>query len=171
MHRVGHQLPLPGAGRRFRGRLRGWRVEPAIDDVVLVDDRGRLALPADLMADGDEDERAAGAFLAMHRLDRRAPDDSVADADFARKTQAAAGPHAARQFVHRRQEAAALRMAVRSDLGLAGVGQEEQPVGQRRHEVAGRKGRIATIERRCKSVSGPAVTCRGSPRSGRPRPE
>ena len=118
---------------------------------MLVDDRGRLALAPYLMAHGDENERAAGAFLPRHRLDDRAADDGIADADVAGKGDAAARPHAAWQLVHRRQEAAALRMSVRADLRLARVGQEEQPVAERRHGVAFLRTGIGAIE------------CRGEP--------
>ena len=60
--------------------------------------------------------------------------------------QPATGPHAARQR-HRRQEAAALRMAVRTEFALARTRQEVQPVPQRRQFGAGLRRRIVAIQR------------------------
>ena len=171
MHRVGHQLAPPCAG------LRLWSATPsppapqsAIDDVVLVDDRaGSPSRPISWRTVTNTSGPLAPSLRSTDwMVERRTT--RIADADVAAESDAAARPHAARQLVHRRQEAAALRMSVRADLRLARVGQEEQPVAERRHGVAflrtaDRRDRVSRRAGRADLMS----RGRGFPRRGRSR--
>ena len=65
--------------------------------------------------DGDKTQRAGGAGLHRHVRDARGPRRFIADAQRIEKFDLAAGPHPARQR-HRRQEAAARRVAVGAEL-------------------------------------------------------
>ena len=143
-------------GRRSAARHAGLRVV-AVDDVVLLGQRHARRV-ADLVAHGHEHQRAAAALL---RVD---PGDGASGARprrrraaAARTAKPAARPHAARQR-HRRQEAAALRMAVGADLALRRLGQEVQPVPQRRQRRAGhRRGIVGRSSVADRPASGAAV--------------
>ena len=94
----------------------------AVDDVVELDQR-RLggAVAAHLVAHLDEHELAGAALpwsTTSSMVDVRV--DAVADAHRRAELELAAGPHAPRQR-HRRQEAAALGVAVGADLAIGGA--------------------------------------------------
>ncbi len=160
-HRVGMHLARRGGvdrGGRVAG-LDGLALGAAIDDVLLLRDRraGGPAMscrtvtntsrpdPPSFSVDGQD---RAGAGRPPRRMQRRV------------EVQAAARPHAPRQVVHRRQEAAALRMAVRAEAAGRHPVREQHPMPERRqrlrrlrHAPAWRPARAPDGARPCRSGS------------------
>ena len=102
----------------------------------------------DVVSQLQEDQRAGAAVLQAHVLDVRAALQCLAGTRGGDELQLAARPHAARQR-HRRQEVAALGMAVRADLRLGRDLQEVEPVPERRQGIAGlRVGIVLLVEGR-----------------------
>jgi hypothetical protein len=100
-----------------------------------------FGLVRDFMAHLDEYQRATAAALFRHIDDARAAQHRFADGEWLMELEPAAGPHAARQR-HRRQEAAAARVAVVAEFAVPVQRQEVQPVPQRRQGVAGEPGAV-----------------------------
>ncbi len=151
-HVVGHDLALPGGAGR--------------PPVAAAARRRRAASPRGRRCRGTP--RAPGSAAPLQRtswrtftntslpvrpsllvtaVDGRAALDRVADADRRAELELAAGPHAPRQR-HRRQEAAALGVAVGADLALPVHRQEVQPVPQRRQRRARGHAAGRMVERR-----------------------
>jgi hypothetical protein len=147
-HVVRHDLARPhgAGGRGLRGRRRVARLRrAAVDDVVLLGERQAGGV-VHLVANQHEHQLAAAPALAGDRLDARDAPHRLAHPQRREELQPAARPHAPRQR-HRRQEAAALRVAVGADLALARLRQEVQPVRQRRDGVAARGRRVVAVQR------------------------
>jgi hypothetical protein len=105
------------------------------------------AVAGDLVAHGDEHQRAGLAFASAHVGDGRGAGQHVADPDRCVELEAAAGPHPPRQ-AHRRQEAAAARMAVGADLVRRRLRREVDPVPERRQGIAALEAGGVAVERR-----------------------
>jgi hypothetical protein len=146
-HVVGDDPPRPlgilRRGCRCRRRFARLR-QVAVDDVVFLVDREQ-AVAADLVPHLHEHQGTGAPFLHAHVVDPRGARQRLSGQQRRDELEAAARPHATRQR-HRRQEATALRVAVRSDLGLAVHRQEIEPVPARRHGVTVQR-RVVAVQR------------------------
>ena len=113
----------------------------AVDDVVLFAQR-QLAVLAVVVAQGDEQQRAAATVLLLDPKDGRGAAGLAADPQRLVELQAPAGPHAV-AIVRRRQETAARRVAVDAEAGGLHRVLEERPVPERRQRFAVGRGRLA----------------------------
>ena len=120
----------------------------AVDDVVLLNQRQSF-LVADLVAHQHENQRAIAPDFVGYIGDSRNARNLVASAQRPMKLLPAAREHAARKR-HRRNESAALGMAIGAKFGLAMKRQKVQPVPQRRQRVAVARERVVAVERRGK---------------------
>ena len=118
--------------------------QAAIDDVVFFVD-GNLAVVRNLVRDRDKSQIAGLALLDVDAGNARGLDGGRADRQRGGETETPTRPHATRQR-HRRQESAALRMAVVADFRLAARRPEINPVPQRRQSVADGR-RLRMIQR------------------------
>ena len=153
-HGIGTNFAAPHALHRRAARRRCGIIRPrqfAVDDVVLVDQR-RPSRSGDLVAHFHEYQRAAAPLLQCHVRDARHARDRVADAQRPVKFHPAARPHPPRQR-HRRQKAATLRMAIRTDLRHRAHRQEVLPVPRWWQRIAFFE-RPREIERRGKRTGG-----------------
>ena len=105
----------------------------------------------DFVAHDDEDEIPASSPLVPDIDDRRIASCLLADPERPVEHEAAARPHASRQF-DRRQEAAAHRMAIATDFGLPRQWNEVQPVPERGQRVSG--ARCGGMVERCRERRG-----------------
>ena len=135
-HRVRHDCcllcSLHGGGGR--GRLDGGALRPAIHQVLPLAEC-RAVRSRDDVADGDEHQPPAAALLFLDGQDGAGALHGVAGVEGGQQRHLAPGPHAARQVVHGGQEAAAPRMAVRSQAVRGHPVLEQRPMPARRHLV------------------------------------
>src|SRR3954453_405011 len=101
----------------------------------------------DLVPDEHEDKRPSAALLEADVCDGGCAPHRFTDPDRMVKGEATAGPHPTRQR-HRRQEAAALSMAVRSNLRLLMQWKKVKPMPQWRQYGARARLRLVAIEGR-----------------------
>ena len=134
------------ARRDLAARVRPRRL--AVDDGLAVGER-EPARPGVVVAHGHEHQPPAAPRLLLHVLDRGDALDGLAHVEITMKGDVGGRPHAARQR-HRRQEAAALGVAVGAE--RAGRHQAEEgaiePVIERRQRLAALGERVVAVERR-----------------------
>ncbi len=113
----------------------------------------RAILVGDLVAHGDEHQRARAALLVLDRLNRGDASGLLADAQPAGESEAAARPHPAREGA--RQETRSFLMAVRAERRAAGRRCEVDPVPAGRESVPVLQRCRVPVER-CGQAPGPS---------------